>query len=131
MATKLKDIAVKTGVYIDQSGIEKGRYENVGVLMQGNDGNEFIILNRTFNPAGVPVSPGKDTVILSMFDPKQANAQPQQAQYPQAGAAQGGYPQQPMQPPQGQYTNPNGTPMTPQQVQAARQAPQTPPPHHY
>jgi hypothetical protein len=121
MAHKLKDIAVKTSTYTDRnSGLEKGRYENVGVMMQGDDGNQFIILNRTFNPAGVPVAPGKDTVILSLFDPKDNQTQVPQNAYPPQPAAQGGYPQN-YAPQHGQYVQPNGQPMTPQQVQAQRQ----------
>jgi len=31
------------------------------------------LLNRTFNPAGVEVQPGRDSVALSMFPPKDQN----------------------------------------------------------
>jgi hypothetical protein len=75
---KVKDLVVKTGTYISQ-GQEKGRWENVGSLMQGDDGNQFILLKRTFNPAGINVEPGKDQVLISMFDPDREQAKrPQQ-----------------------------------------------------
>jgi hypothetical protein len=35
---KLYDVAVKTGSYTDKSGATKGRYENIGVMMEGDNG---------------------------------------------------------------------------------------------
>lgn len=88
MAQKLYDLAVKTGEYQDRnSGQMKGRWENIGAVMQGNDGGKFIMLKRTFNPAGVPDLSGRggDSVLASMFSPK--NQQPaQQAAAPQQQA---------------------------------------------
>jgi hypothetical protein len=71
MAKKLYDLAVKTGEYTVQ-GQTKGRYENVGAVMQSDDGGKFIMLKRVFNPAGVPDLSGRggDSVLLSMFPPK-------------------------------------------------------------
>ena len=62
---KLKDLAVKTGEYTDKSGAKKNRYENIGVLME-KDGNQFILMKRTFNPAGV--NSDRDTILVSLFD---------------------------------------------------------------
>ena len=72
---KLYDLAVKTGTY-NAGGQEKGRYENVGAVMQSDDGGKFIMLKRVFNPAGVPDLSGRnsDSVLLSMFPPKDAEA---------------------------------------------------------
>lgn len=77
MAKKLYDLAVKTGEYTVQ-GQTKGRYENVGAVMQSDDGNKFIMLKRVFNPAGVPDLSGRnsDSILLSMFPPKDADAAP-------------------------------------------------------
>lgn len=71
---KIKDLAVKTGEYTNQAGEKKSRYENVGAIMEGDNG-KFIMLKRTFNPAGVPDLSGKggDSVLISMFDPKDSN----------------------------------------------------------
>ena len=69
MAHKVKDLAVKVGSY-QKDGKEKGRYLNVGVILKTDDGGEFILLDRTFNPAGVPNPDGKGTVLISMFAPK-------------------------------------------------------------
>lgn len=68
--TKKYDIAVKTGSYTNAQGEEKGRYENVGAVMSGDNG-PFLIMKRTFNPAGVPNPDGRDTVILSLFEPRE------------------------------------------------------------
>lgn len=71
MAKKIRDIAVKTGEYQDQHGNMKGRWQNVGSLMQGDDGGMFIILERTFNPAGVANPEHRSSVVLSCFDVKE------------------------------------------------------------
>ncbi|WP_319557939.1 hypothetical protein [Thiomicrorhabdus sp.] len=128
MAKKIKDLAAKTGSFRDSQGIEKGKYTNCGVLMQGDDGNLFILLERTFNPAGVPEN-GKETILISCFDPKDNSQQYPQQTAPRIGgdpipSQQGQYAhsqafQQPQQAQQAYY-NQNGTPMTPQQVQAAK-----------
>lgn len=68
---KLFDLAVKTGSY-QKDGKEKGRYVNVGAVYEGKDGGQYIMMNRTFNPAGVPNPDNRDTVIISMFAPKSA-----------------------------------------------------------
>jgi single-stranded DNA-binding protein len=88
MPSKLYDLAVKTGEYTDQQGQAKGRYENIGAVMQGDDGGKFILLKRTFNPAGVPNPECRDNLIASMFEPRQQGQQqaPQQQQ-PQAAPA--------------------------------------------
>ena len=74
---KLYDLAVKTGTY-EKDGETKNRYENVGSVMEKDDGGKFIFLNRTFNPAGVPNSDNRSNVILSMFknEPKKESAPP-------------------------------------------------------
>lgn len=81
MATKkLYDLAVKTGTY-NAGGQEKGRYENVGAVMQSDDGGKFLMLKRTFNIAGVPDLTGRnsDSVLVSMFPPKDSDAAPEPA----------------------------------------------------
>ena len=90
MAQKIRDVAVKTGTYTDAQGQQKGRWQNVGALIKGNDGGEFVILQRWFNPAGVANPDGRESVILSCFRPDQGGQQPQQqpAQQPQQAPAQ-------------------------------------------
>ena len=69
MARKTHDLSVKVGNYRDSSGQEKARYKTIGALMQGDKG-PFLVLDRTFNPAGVPVEDGRDQIIVSCLEPK-------------------------------------------------------------
>lgn len=108
---KLYDLTVKTGEYTNSQGETKGRYENVGSVMQGDNG-QFVIMKRTFNPAGVPNPENKDSVILSCFEPRDntaGQAPQQQAPAPQQGYQQPpqGYGQAPAAPQQGFQQNPN------------------------
>lgn len=66
---KTHDLAVKVGSY-EKNGETKGRYINVGFVLKDGDGKSMILLNRTFNPAGVPNPDNKDTVIISRFEVK-------------------------------------------------------------
>lgn len=83
---KIYDLAVKTGEYQTQSGDKKGRYQNVGSVFEGDDGRQFVMLAKWFNPAGVPDLSGRggDSVILGMFEPREQQQQaapaPQQRQ---------------------------------------------------
>ena len=108
MTHKVADLAVKTGEY-QKDGEMKGRYENVGSLMQGDKGH-FLILKRTFNPAGVPNPDDKDSVIVSCFEQQNNNQQAPQQQQQQ-------YQQQQRQPVQQQPEAPR--------TQYAQQQPQT------
>ena len=71
---KLYDLAVKTGSYTDAQGNEKGRWKNIGALMDGDNG-KFLFLDRSFNPAGVGDA-SKESIIVSMFEPKERQQQP-------------------------------------------------------
>jgi hypothetical protein len=66
---KIYDLAVKTGEY-QKDGETKGKYVNVGSIMEKEDGGKFIFMNRTFNPAGVPNPENRDNILVSMFAPK-------------------------------------------------------------
>lgn len=90
MPTKLYDLAVKTGEYTDGQGQQKGRWLNIGAVMKGDDGGAFIMLQRTFNPAGVPDLNGRggDSVLISCFSPQQNNGQQQGGQQQQGQAPQ-------------------------------------------
>lgn len=76
MSVKYK-LAVKNGTYMD--GVEKNKWLNVGVVMQ-NDYGFFMLLDKTFNPAGVQ---GDDSsVIVSMFEPDEQQQAPAPAPAP-------------------------------------------------
>ena len=71
MATKLKyDAVVNVGTYQDASGATKNRSLNCGSILERDDGTLFFVLNRTFNPAGVPNPENRDTLIVNFYDPK-------------------------------------------------------------
>ena len=74
---KIRDLAVKTGEYTDRNGQTKGRYENVGGMFKSDDGSIFLMLKRTFNPAGVPDLTGKggDSILIGAFELKQQDGQ--------------------------------------------------------
>lgn len=86
---KTHDIAVKTGEYQDREGNTKGRWQNIGALMEGDDGNLFIVLERTFNPAGVPNPDSRASLIASCFKPQQG--QNREEEYRNSSAGQRGY----------------------------------------
>lgn len=67
MAVKKYNMAVKTGTYM-QNGEEKNRWENIGAIFQGDHGH-YAVMNRTFNPAGVPNPDNRDTIMVSLFEP--------------------------------------------------------------
>ena len=67
--TKVADIAIKVGEY-EKDGQKKGEYENIGALMQGDDGNEFLLLNNScLNPSLAMIAnrERKRRVIASIF----------------------------------------------------------------
>lgn len=76
MTKKIKDLAIKVGSY-ESEGKTKNRYLNVGAVLETAEGGKFILLDRTFNPAGAPNPDNKATVLISMFDIKD-DKKPQQ-----------------------------------------------------
>ena len=101
MATKvLKELAVVVSAYEDRnSGATKNRYKNIGVMMESindrGEANTFLMLDRSFNPAGVVFKPGSDKIMISMFDPKAKEGQAGQSSvqsggYSGSGSANGG-----------------------------------------
>ena len=79
---RTKDVCVVVGEYQNSQGITKKRFENVGVVLTGDDGNSFILLDRWFNPAGVPQSGRGDPakVALALFEPSEPGQQRTQTQ---------------------------------------------------
>lgn len=80
MATqKIYDLAAVVDTYTGTDGKQKNKYQTVGAVLQKDDGGKFIILEKWFNPAGINSQPGKTSIILSMFEPRDHNAPQQQA----------------------------------------------------
>lgn len=78
MASKKYDIAVAVGEYTDKNGDKKKRYQNVGVVMQGDNG-PYILLERWFNPAGIVNADNRSNLILSLFEPRDNQSGGQQS----------------------------------------------------
>jgi hypothetical protein len=71
---KLYDISVTTGTY-EVNGEKKYRSERVGSVWEGKNG-PYLRINRTFNPAGVPVTDSTaDSIICNMFTPRERDGQ--------------------------------------------------------
>ncbi len=113
------DLAVVVGSYTDKNtGAQKNRYQTIGTMMRSDDGGKFMLLDPLINLAAVPRGQGKDRVMVSMFEPRDQNAQtPNQSAY-QANRPvqlQGGQSAQSHAHPTSYY-NADGSPMNPQQV---------------
>ena len=81
-AKKIRELVVKTGSYRDRDGNEKPRWKNVGSLMESEDGKKFILLDTTFNPAGVPNPDNRDNVLISIFEMKESEGGQRQQSAP-------------------------------------------------
>ena len=73
MGRKTHDLAVKIESYTDREGKQRNKYQNVGAVIEGNNGS-YILLDRYFNPAGLPNPENRTNVIISMFDARQEGA---------------------------------------------------------
>ena len=89
---KIKDLVVKMGTYTDRnSGQEKSRWETIGAIMQSDeDQSMFVMLKRTFNPAGVPNQDSRESILVSAFDP-----QPRDGSQQRGNDDAGGYQSEP------------------------------------
>ena len=65
MTKKLADLAVKIGTY-EKDGETKNRYHNIGAVMEGEK-DQFLLIDRHFNPAGVPNPDNKNSILVSVF----------------------------------------------------------------
>ena len=102
---KIGRLACKVGSY-QKDGQTKGKYVDVGVLMQSQDGSMYVLMNTTFSPAGVPNPENKESIIVSVFmdnqQPQQGYQQPQQQYQQPVQQMPQGQVQQPVQPQQNQ-----------------------------
>lgn len=69
MSKKRYDAVVKVGEYTDRNGESKTRWLNIGAVLQTENGH-CLLLDRTFNPAGVADPENRGTVMVSLFEPK-------------------------------------------------------------
>lgn len=74
-AKKIKNLSVAIGKY----GDNKTQWLNIGGIFEKDDGGKFMLIDRTFNPAGVPNPENKASIIVSMFDIKEKDAENNQS----------------------------------------------------
>ena len=72
--TKLYDLCVATREYSDRDGNKKYFWENIGSLLQNNEGKKFIMLKAHFNPAAIKRKEGSESILVSLFAPKDSTA---------------------------------------------------------
>lgn len=69
MAKKMYDVAIPLGTYEDREGNEKTRWQNVGAILEGEKG-PYLLLDRWFNPGGMPNPENRTSVILTLMEAK-------------------------------------------------------------
>lgn len=67
---KLYNLSVKTMDYTNSKGERKKRYLSIGAIYDSGKG-PYMILDRTFNPSGVPNPDNRTGVVVSMFEPRE------------------------------------------------------------
>lgn len=75
MVKRLNDLVVKVGEYTNSKGEKKTQYQNIGAELQGDDGSTYFLIDRWFNPAGVPDFNGKSSARIAVwkFPPREQN----------------------------------------------------------
>ena len=66
MAKPTHELSVKAGSYQARDGTTKANWVKIGTVFAGIDGGTFLTINRTFNPAGMPID-GRDAIAVSVF----------------------------------------------------------------
>ncbi|CAB4164305.1 hypothetical protein UFOVP826_21 [uncultured Caudovirales phage] len=70
---EIQNLVAVVGSYT-KNGQEKKIYRTVGKFIQGDKG-PYVLLNKDFNPAGVPSKEGSDTISLGIYDQKDKGEQ--------------------------------------------------------
>lgn len=65
---KKYDVSAKVGSY-QKDGETKTIWKTIGQVRDDGNG-EYLLIDKTFNPAGLPCDPNKDQVSLSLFTPR-------------------------------------------------------------
>lgn len=73
MTTKLYDLCVAVRSYKDNTGSDKTVWENVGSILENNEGRIYMMLKAHFNPAGITRKEGSESILVSMFVPKNSS----------------------------------------------------------
>lgn len=109
-----KRLSAVTGEYINKENQPKAEWTNIGVIITGKNGKDYVLLDPTVNLAGILLKQNiiaqkkgeapSDMVMTSVFEEQQGQA-PQQGGYQQQAPAQG-YQAPAQQPQQPQYQQP-------------------------
>lgn len=67
--TRIKDAIVAIGEY-EKDGQRKAKWRTVGAVIKTDKGS-MLMLDRWFNPAGVPVRDGSDQIAIILKDPEE------------------------------------------------------------
>jgi hypothetical protein len=86
MAKATHTLSVKVGEYTNAQGETKGRWKNVGRMIAADDGSNYLIMDRTFNPAGVINPDNRDAITISLFPVEEQQAAAPQRPAPQRAA---------------------------------------------
>ena len=89
-------LLAKVGTYTNAQNEQKNEYVKLGILKQGDQGGEYMILDPSVNLAGVLLKQNalaakegkqlRDAVMVSVFEnDNQQQSQPQQGQQQQSG----------------------------------------------
>lgn len=70
---KLYDLAVVTREYEDVHGHKKAAWENIGAIFE-KDGKKYMMLKAHFNPAAIQRKEGSESILVSLFAPKDKNS---------------------------------------------------------
>ena len=70
MAQKLYDLTVIASSYTNMAGQKKNHYVNVGSVWQDDRGGQYISIQAHVNFSAFPRKDGSESVIVSMFEPK-------------------------------------------------------------
>jgi hypothetical protein len=68
--SKKFDLSVKVGKHKDGKHV----WRKIGAQIEGPNG-PYILLDKTFNPAGVPTDPDKSSIMISMYPPREDEGQ--------------------------------------------------------
>ena len=71
MARKIKNLSVKTREYKDRDGNSKANYQNVGAIMENDNGGQFMLIDKFINFAWLPDFSGKEnnaSLLVNIFD---------------------------------------------------------------
>lgn len=67
MSKKMYDVVIPLGTYADREVNEKTRWQNIGAIIEGEKG-PYLLLDRWFNPAGMPNPENRTSVILTLME---------------------------------------------------------------